>query len=77
MDTNKSVETTNEVGVKAQTKVEVSAPTGAGKFNDMVTVKGSNKHPTMPNQEYRVHAAHVPYLTAKGFIEGKAKKVEA
>ena len=54
---------------KAETgKVAVTPPTGAGRFNDMVTVKGTDKHPTLKGKEYRVHSAHVPYLKSRGFI---------
>ena len=53
----------------AATQADVVKPTGAGRFKDVVTVKGTKAHPTMPNKEYKVHSAHVPYLTNKGYIQ--------
>jgi len=42
----------------------------AGFWNDVVTVKAAVKHPTIePGTEYRVHSAHIPYLTHRGYIE--------
>jgi len=63
--------TKSEVDTK---EVAVPAPTGAGKFDDMVTVTGSSKHPTLAGHEFQTHSAHVPYLQAKGFIS-KTEKV--
>ena len=58
-----------EATQSATEKKEIPAPTGAGKFSDMVEVKGTAKHPTLAGKKYFVHSAHVPYLENKGFIE--------
>jgi len=50
------------------------APSDKGKFDDMVTVTGSSKHPTLAGQEFQTHVAHLPYLQSRGFIT-KAEKV--
>jgi len=75
------VENTNTGAVKAEkavvaAKVEtkVSAPSGVGKFKDMVLVKGTATHPTLAGKEYKVHSSHIAYLTQKGFIEKVVKK---
>ena len=55
--------------------VSVPAPTGAGKFDDMVIVTGTSEHPTLAGQKFQTHSAHVPYLQAKGFITKGQKAV--
>ena len=45
--------------------------TGAyGRFDDMATVTASDKHPTIQaGTEYKVHAAHLPFLSERGYIQ--------
>ena len=64
----------NEKFVAAKVESNIPAPTGVGKFKDMVVVKATAKHPTLAGQEYKVHSSQVGYLTAKGFIEKVVKK---
>ena len=56
--------------VKGTEVVEKPAsPKGSGKFDDMVLVKATAKHPTRKGQEFKVHSVHIPFLTRKGYIE--------
>ena len=68
MDTSKEKDPKDAIAPK------VAHPEGSGKFDDMITVKATDNHPTMSKgKEYPVHSSHVAYLETKGYIE-KVKK---
>ena len=38
------------------------------RFDDIITVKGSDKHPTLKGKEFKVHRSQMEYLKSKGYI---------
>ena len=65
-------EAADKAAQEAADKNVAAAPTGKGKFSDVVTVTGSKSHPTLPNKAYKVHRSQVDYLTKKGYIQKTA-----
>ena len=68
-----------EAAKRTAGKVPVSTtPKGKGKFADVVTVKTTAKHPTMPaGKEYKVHSGQVKYLVEKGYIVKPVEPAES
>ena len=62
---------TTSAATTTAAKGKVKAPKGVGKFDEMVVVKGTAKHPTLPEKEYKVHSSQVAYLESKGYIVKK------
>ena len=67
--------TDTEKGISAKEESKVAAPKGVGKFKDMVVAKGTAKHPTLAEKEFKVHSSQVAYLISKGYIDEKVKKI--